>query len=456
MFSVFLDWLPGLTLHSLAILLSLLTYVLTTRSARERRPPSIAIAWVLGLVALPDVVLPLFLMFGRRKLSRRQAHRVPGNLPPCHWAEELIDSFGLACASPATVRWHADGAAARSALFEVFDSAQTRLDVCTFILGNDEFGAEVMERLCARVRAGVRVRLLIDGLGVLAVRRSQLRSLRTAGVETAIFSPLLARRSRGPRNLRNHRKLVIADDTRVWAGGRNLAAEYFTGKAGGAAWKDLSFDLQGRACLAVSGLFESDWCASGGRPAVALASAAAGDAGTRAQFLPSGPDQSEDTVHAVLIAACFRAEQRVLAVTPYLLPDAALTMALSLAARRGVHIDICLPAASNHVLADFARGRTLRVLADAGVRFHLLPGMVHAKAIVFDEDLAVSGSPNLDSRSLLLNYESAFVFYGRSDIDWLAGWIGALINGATPFESRPPGLWRDLGEGLLLTVAYQL
>jgi cardiolipin synthase len=453
---VLLDWLPGLTLHSLAILLSLLTYVLTTRSARERRPPSIAIAWVLGLVALPYVVLPLFLMFGRRKLRRRHAQRVPGNLPALHWAEELIDSFGLACASPAAVRWHADGVAARAALFEVFDSAQTRLDVCTFILGNDPFGVEVMERLRARVRAGVRVRLLIDGLGVLAVRRSQLRALRAAGVETAIFSPLLARRTRGPRNLRNHRKLVIADDARVWAGGRNFAAEYFTGSPAEAAWTDLSFDLRGRACLAVGSLFESDWCASGGSSAVALAPSDAGQADTRAQFLPSGPDQSEDTVHALLIAACFRAEQRILAVTPYLLPDAALTMALSLAARRGVQIDLCLPAASNHVLADFARGRTLRVLAEAGVRFHLFPAMVHAKGIVFDEDLAVSGSPNLDSRSLLLNYESAFVFYGRADIDWLAGWIGALIAGATPYEPRPPGLWRDLGEGLLLTVAYQL
>lgn len=456
MIGVFLDWLPGLTLHSLAILLSLLTYVLTTRNARERRPPSIAIAWVLGMIALPYLALPLFLMFGRRKLRRRQAQRVPGTLPSGHWAEELIDSFGLPGASPSQVRWHADGVAARDALFEVFDRAQQRLDVCTFILAGDAFGVEVMARLTLRARAGVRVRLMIDGVGVLAVQRARLRELRGAGVEIAIFSPLLARQTRGPRNLRNHRKLVIADDRSLWAGGRNLAAEYFTGSAGVAPWRDLSFDLQGRVCLAASRLFETDWCASRGRPAATLPPGHAGEEATRAQFLPSGPDQSEDTVQALLIAACFRAERRVLAVTPYLLPDAALTMALRLAARRGVQIDMCLPRASNHVLADFARSRTLRALAEAGVRFHLLPEMVHAKAIVFDEDLAISGSPNLDSRSLLLNYESAFVFYGRSDIDWLAAWIGALIEGATPYVASPPGLWRDLGEGLLLTLGYQL
>ena len=456
MIRVFLDWLPGLTLHSLAILLSLLTYVLTTRSARERRPPSIAIAWVLGMIALPYLGLPLFLMFGRRKLRRRQAQRVPGNLPPGHWAEELIDSFGLSGAAPSQVRWHADGEAARAALFEVFASARQRLDVCTFILGDDSLGAEVMERLVQRARDGVRVRLLIDGVGLLTVRRPRLRALRAAGVETAIFSPLLARRTRGPRNLRNHRKLVIADDRHVWAGGRNLAAEYFTGSPNQPPWRDLSFDLRGRVSLAVSRLFEADWCASRGRPASTLPPEDAADAASRAQFLPSGPDQSEDTVHALLIAACFRAERRVLAVTPYLLPDSSLLMALRLAARRGVQIDMCLPRVSNHLLADFVRGRTLRALAEAGVRFHLLSDMVHAKAIVFDDDLAVSGSPNLDSRSLLLNYESAFVFYGTADIHWLASWIGTLIAGSQPYIASPPGLWRDLGEGLLLTVGYQL
>jgi cardiolipin synthase A/B len=63
---------------------------------------------------------------------------------------------------------------------------------------------------------------------------------------------------------------------------------------------------------------------------------------------------------------------------------------------------------------------------------------------------------NLDSRSLLLNYECAVVFYGRREIDWLAGWILALIPESRGFIGTPPGLWRDIFEGLLLTVAYQL
>ncbi len=129
---------------------------------------------------------------------------------------------------------------------------------------------------------------------------------------------------------------------------------------------------------------------------------------------------------------------------------------MRLAAHRGVKIDLVLPDVSNHRLADFVRNRSLRALSAAGVSIHLLPYMIHAKAVVFDESLAISGSVNLDSRSLLLNYECAVVFYGAGEIDWLANWIRALIPEAQPFDCRAPGLWRDIGEGLLLTVAYQL
>ncbi len=86
----------------------------------------------------------------------------------------------------------------------------------------------------------------------------------------------------------------------------------------------------------------------------------------------------------------------------------------------------------------------------------MLRSMNHAKAVVFDDSLGLCGSPNLDSRSLLLNYESAVVFYGRTEIEWLANWIHELIPDSNAFVNRPPGLWRDLFEGLLLTLAYQL
>ena len=121
------------------------------------------------------------------------------------------------------MRLHSDGAASMSALFAIIAAARERLDICTYILGNDPVGREVADGLIARVRAGVRVRLLIDGVGAMQLPKSLLRRLQDGGIETAIFSPLFARSTSGPRNLRNHRKMVIADESALWAGGVRTA-----------------------------------------------------------------------------------------------------------------------------------------------------------------------------------------------------------------------------------------
>jgi cardiolipin synthase A/B len=460
-------WFPRLTGHSLVVVISLLIYVLTTRAQRERRPPSIAIAWVLGMIALPYIALPMYLLFGRRKLTRKNFRRSNSRSSAEHWAGELVESFGLAAAAPAVITMHEDGRDSAAALFAIMSGSTFRLDICTYILGKDAFGREVMQHMMERARCGVAVRLLLDGVGALQLPRACFKQMRAAGMEIAIFSPLFARKTPGPRNLRNHRKMMIADGDHLWAGGRNLASEYFLGKGGATPWRDLTFDLQGPTAHAAGAQFDADWIAAGGKPALRAIPTPRNDARQRvlhtpatavgkAQFLPSGPDQPEDTVQALLIDACFRARQRILAVTPYFVPDSVLETAMRLAARRGVQIDLFIPETSNHRLADFARNRGLRTLSNAGVNIYLLPYMNHAKVVVFDQSLALSGSVNLDSRSLLLNYECAVVFYGQREIDWLAKWIAALRAAARPFDCRRPGLVRDLAEGLLLTVAYQL
>ena len=102
-------WLPTVSLHSLVIVLSILAYILTTRAERVRRPPSIAIAWVLGMIALPYLALPMYLMFGRRKLPRRPSRHAGVRTTERHWAKDLIESFGLPASSPALIAMHQDG-----------------------------------------------------------------------------------------------------------------------------------------------------------------------------------------------------------------------------------------------------------------------------------------------------------------------------------------------------------
>ena len=455
------DWLPTPTQHLLVSVVALLIYVLTTRARHERRAPTSAIAWVLGLALMPYLMLPLYLMFGQRKLPPVVMPRVGVVIEGPHWASELIESFGLAPPALCDVHLHEDGVAAREALWAALARAEQRLDISTFIVGNDDFGRELIKRLAERASAGIKVRLLLDGYGALLLPPRFFEPLRSAGAEVVVFRPLLSLHRMGPRNLRNHRKLVIADGEWLWSGGRNLAAEYFMGSSGKPPWLDLSFDLRGPVAAAAGHQFDMDWDVARKEvtiidPSVATALTPERRDGVLAQFLPSGPDQVEDTAQSLLIDACYRARKRILAITPYFVPDDSLRAAMRLAARRGVRVTVIMPAISNHRLADFVRMRPMRDLAMAGVEFRLLPMMAHAKAVVVDETLAMCGSINLDLRSLLLNHEAAVVFYGAAQIRWLAQWIDALAAQGRQFVPSRPSLIRDVAEGLLLTVAFQL
>ena len=98
----------------------------------------------------------------------------------------------------------------------------------------------------------------------------------------------------------------------------------------------------------------------------------------------------------------------------------------------------------------------MRDLSPAGVEFRMLPFMAHAKVVVVDDDLAMCGSINLDLRSLLVNHEAAVVFYGEADIAWMAQWVMTTAATGEVYCTRRPGLLRDVAEGLLLTIAFQL
>lgn len=463
-----------LSLHGLVSVIALLVYVIASHVLRQRRHPAAAISWVLFMLLLPYAALPLYLMFGTRKLSRGgYAHLPTRALLPSddewHWPLQVANALGQP--PPATyraLRIHSDGSDALRSLLEVIDGAQRTLDVCTFLLARDPLGAAVSAHLIARARAGVRVRLLLDGVGRMLGGRPDLSPLIRAGIRVALFVPPLHSPLRGRTNLRNHRKLVVADagraTERLWCGGRNLAAEYFEGQSGATAWRDLSFDLQGCLASQAAHLFQRDWNLAAGieapneEPAKTSAGAAPATVpgAPSGQLIASGPDQPDDTVHAMLLSAAYRARMRMALVSPYVVLDDALLMALTLAARRGVQVDLLLPERSNHRLADIARQRSLRALANAGVHVWLAPRMLHAKAAIVDETLALAGTANLDGRSLFLNYELMMAFHDAHDIARFTAWFDLERSGARAYVARRPGLWRDIGEGLVLWIAFQL
>ena len=171
--------------------------------------------------------------------------------------------------------------------------------------------------------------------------------------------------------------------------------------------------VEGPAVSEMEALFASDWRFTTDRDPTA-AELASHDPrpvsmeSSVVQVVPSGPDVAGDPLYESLLALIFAARDRIWIVTPYFVPDEMLARALTLAARRGVDVRLIVPLRSNHITADLARAGYLRDLHTAGGAVLLYtPVMLHAKAIIFDDSLAVIGSANMDMRSLFLNYEVA-------------------------------------------------
>ena len=474
MMQPFLDFMGrwGLTAHGLVTLTGLMVYVIASHTRHQRRHPSAAIAWVVSLALMPYLALPLYLLFGSRKVIRAPALRaLPAVLAesqdphtPASRFEQLASAMGLA---PAAVyrelAIHQDGHESLQALHRIARSATRTLDICTFLLGRDAVGQDITALLMRKAREGVQVRLMIDGIGLYMGGHPGLKPLSMAGVQVALFVSPFRSPLPGRTNLRNHRKMVIADGQRMWSGGRNLAAEYFTGDTASRPpkkpWTDLSFDFCGDLAGQAQQRFDQDWeFATQARQSVAqrFPPAVPRSGACRAQLIASGPDQAEDTLYSLLIASFFTAHTRILIVTPYFVPDATLLMALTLAARRGVAVDLVLPRRSNHMLADMARPAALREMSAAGAHIWLASSMVHAKAVVVDSDLALSGSANLDERSLFLNYELVVAFFEPADVHRFAQWIGHQRAAASPYRAHAPSAMREFSEGLIRWLAFQL
>jgi cardiolipin synthase A/B len=460
-------WPYWLTLHAFVTIVAVLLYAITSHLLQQRRHPTAAIAWVLFILLVPYLALPAFLTFGSRKLARPRDRPLSAGVPPDAegpWAIQTALALGQpAPAGYTDLHLHADGRDALAALWQTIDGAQHSIDLCTFIIGRDSVGHMLIEKLVAKARAGVQIRLMLDGLGSLMRSRPNLQPLRDAGVQVTLFVPPLHSPLKGRTNLRDHRKLLVADGAidsarRLWCGGRNLAGEYFEGEPGTPPWHDLSFDLRGDFVRQASVLFEHDWDFANGRGWVLepQASATSDDLEARAQLIASGPDQVDDTVYSLLVTAAYRARRRIALITPYFVPDSALLAALCLAARRGVQVDLLLPARSNHRMSDIARRRALRTLDAAGGRIWVVPYMLHAKLAVVDETLALAGSANLDSRSLFLNYELMVAFHDLDAVQRFGSWFEHEKAAAARFEAKRPGLVTDIGEGLVLWLGFQL
>ena len=451
-------WIVSQLLTYLGFLLAL---VLLAHLLGQRRSPSSTIAWLLMILLLPYVGVPLYLMFGGRKIRRMAEKKEPVYPSPTLAGgemsggviERVLQSHGVPPACEGNrVEVVPNGEETFCQLIRILDAAERSIYITTYILGRDAVGAAVVASLARGARKGLEVRLLLDDVGSWRLRRKFLSPLVESGAKVAFFMPMIHLPFRGRANLRNHRKLVVVDGRLGMIGGMNLASVYMGPTPDPNRWRNLSLFLSGPLIPRLTELFRSDWKFATGEdltedPAIAPPAEPAGD--SLAQVVASGPDVVGDPLYEALVSALFTASRRIWVVTPYFVPDEMLARALELAARRGVDLRLVVPAHSNHLTADLARGSYLRQVHNAGGHVLLFkPGMVHAKVVLIDDRLAVIGSGNMDMRSLFLNYEVAMFLYSRSPIDATARWIESLMTECTT-DLPAPGRAGELAENVV-------
>ena len=425
-------------------------------------------AWLLAIILLPYVGVPLYAIFGGRKLKRvmrRKAriklhtdtvvdYRVTGEI------DRMLRGLGIPGATCGNqVQLLPDGVASWHALFQLIEEAEKSIDLLIYLVKNDVVGKAVIERLALKAKEGVSVRLLYDSLGSLATSSEVFRPLAEAGGRAVEFMPAGWWPFRTRTNLRNHRKLMVVDGKQAWAGGMNIGEEYLGPTprtvGGSPRWLDLSFLIEGPAVEELADIFRSDWAFAmdeePGPPPEPVAPVFYGDEGI-VQIVPSGPDVEHDPLYATLVAMTFLAKQRLWIATPYYVPNEPLSNALCLASLRGVDVRVLVPRRSNHRLPDLARGPYLRDLQEVGGKVHLVERMMHAKCVVMDDALTVHGSANLDARSLFLNFEVATICYSRSDVDAARRWMESLIEQSQP-RTMEVTYFERLTEGAMRLVA---
>ncbi|MFE7767258.1 phosphatidylserine/phosphatidylglycerophosphate/cardiolipin synthase family protein [Streptomyces sp. NPDC057438] len=290
-----------------------------------------------------------------------------------------------------------------AAMLTAIRRAEHTVDMMTFVYWRGDIAREFAEALAERARAGVRVRLLLDGFGSRLIESEQLETMERAGVQVAWFrKPLYL--SPLKQNHRCHRKVLVVDEEIAFTGGVGIAQEWCGDARDENEWRDTHVEVRGPAVDGVAAAFAQNW-----------AECHEELFDDRDRFIEHRPQgdaivqvvrgsasigwQDMQTLIRVMLES---AEERFRLATAYFSPDVYFVELLCAAARRGVRVEILLPGPhTDKRVCQLAGQHHYEDLIACGVRiYQYQPTMMHAKVITVDGVAALIGSTNFNRRSL--------------------------------------------------------
>lgn len=313
---------------------------------------------------------------------------------------------------------------------ELIRNAKSTVELEVYIFHNDICGDRFADELAAAAQRGVRVRLLVDGIGSAGFSRTYQERLLKAGVAVRIYHPTpydyyggrLFWWSRwkqhwrilGRINKRNHRKTLVVDSEKAIVGSVNITKCHLSKKTGGLGWRDSAVLVEGSAVTTFLQAFKRSW-----------------EFANKIAFTPP-PDIPMVPVlfnmsaklrrlkYLLLIELIYRAENRVWITNAYFIPYGSLLKALRFAAWTGVDVKIIVPQRSDVFFIRMVSSAFYLGLLTAGVRiFEYAPAVLHAKTLLIDS-IGVVGTSNLNHRSLLHDQEVDVILKKPDSIKSLA------------------------------------
>jgi cardiolipin synthase A/B len=293
--------------------------------------------------------------------------------------------------------------------------ARRTINYAQYVFEDGGPAQDIAEALAERCRAGIRVNVLLDSVGALAMPAELREDMTRAGCRVENFRPL-SPFAIDRVNYRNHRRILVVDGLVGVTGGSGISGKWSGNGRQEGHWRDTDVLLEGPVIEQLQGAFAENWLettgvAIGGPeyfPRRRLDSKGLIDA----QVVRSSPAGGSTAMYTMFLLALASARHSIHITNPYFVPDEKMIGTLVAAAQRGVKVVLLIPGATDHNLVRQASHSEFGRLLKSGVRlYEYRPALLHAKTMVVDGIWATVGSTNLDHRSFSLNEELNVAIY---------------------------------------------